>query len=533
MDSTSDGNFDLSTLDCSFLDDWEQESHDFDILDALNLHDGNLEDVHLIDPGAENSGQANVDQHAIDIDAMNMDLPAAKRRVACPTCGLLLLRKTLKRHMNTKHAATQLQFQCSHCPSQFAREDILRRHEVTQHLSTMETVPCPHCGIHIRQRALLEHQASQKCNRARQFVAKKLDLISAAQSFGPQAMTDALAACCYLFMKAWVFEETSNKVGPMSSRVALCSTLPSLDLMILGRLRHEAMHSTRCVLALRIRTPDEYDYAMVLVWLLKEADENIFGFGSVQSNSHLKYLISQYFHFNNTPGPANAMSRLILAARNEYIKSLPRAEQDRLVLGLEDLGDWIEKLRLYHVALPPALTAGSVHDNSKDVGRLYHMLTNDWTTEDWRCLDRGFTQSPFDNVYYDGVYFAFQSCCLLASGSRPCRMHWNRPVPRVNLSEEDFGEELPEEIIVISKGNTPRVAGQQYQQTFDANCQEVNGIIESHNAKPTTLPAKCHEPGIIIEKHRTHSTNFCLSRDFAEFGYYFARRKVSLPPIVK
>ena len=152
--------------------------------------------------------------------------PAWKQRVSCEQCGMRMLRKTLNRHLHSRHGFETLH--CEYCGVNFKRQDHLRRHIQEQHRLQIELVECMYCGKAIRPRYLNDHFKGQKCTRARIVASRSAKTSSCAstgaldvgyansllQTLGTESTIDPLVLCTRLFCWSWAMErEWINKDG--------------------------------------------------------------------------------------------------------------------------------------------------------------------------------------------------------------------------------------------------------------------------------------------------------------------------------
>ena len=213
-----------------------------------------------------------------------------KENASCPICGLVTLKKTLDRHIQSNHQR-KLPISCSFCGKTFARKDIRKRHELEQHYGDTELAQCVHCGNQVRQRVLKDHWNSQRCRRART-LKTSLDF---SQRFGPETVTDGLPVCIRLFnfCRYGILEwdrSASSRFGPCYPIVSSSSPLPEHVLGQICKLRSLAICLTQSMLEKAWIGVRELFQIMVL----GTADKWIFGGHSEEAKTHSRYVISMY-----------------------------------------------------------------------------------------------------------------------------------------------------------------------------------------------------------------------------------------------
>lgn len=169
-------------------------------------------------PFAEVTEEANSNQSTLDTiytsQAMSAAVPWSKRRTKCSICGLIVLQRTLKRHVRDKHDSQKTSLECANCNESCKRLDILNRHMNEQHgeeSGQSGSVDCAYCRQIVRRRAWHDHlKKSQKCTAARE--AFKTSAVSPTAAtrvdssnyvplswIGLESVIDPETSCCFAF----------------------------------------------------------------------------------------------------------------------------------------------------------------------------------------------------------------------------------------------------------------------------------------------------------------------------------------------
>lgn len=217
-----------------------------------------------------------------------------KQKTTCALCGVVLLRKTLLRHIQHKHLL-KLSLKCGICDQSFKRLDILKRHEREQHADDNDTVECTHCGKVVKRRVMKSHFESNRCMVAR----KRLDLSDFEQmtidthqktthlsspKHTPEVV-DPVVLCIYTFgisllvatqIDGWEDFDKIIRAAPIyrQAKIELMNT------------RDRALHSVRTTL----HDNSLGEARLIAVFLLLFADGEAFGWDSTEAVAHAKYL---------------------------------------------------------------------------------------------------------------------------------------------------------------------------------------------------------------------------------------------------
>ena len=223
----------------------------------------------------------------------------------CEQCGRKMLRKTLSRHMHSKHGSDTLQ--CDYCTVTFKRQDHLQRHVQEQHNIHSGLVECVYCGKRIRPRYLNDHFKGQKCRSARAFASRGAAIESCAsstsssmafassllRSLGTTSVIDPLLTCANLFCWSWARGvERFNEHWFISAMLSPFQQQEGPQFIgEIWQLRGLTLHQTRQLVADTCFTSAlEADYCMLCLGLLALADVSIFGPKSPEYRAHWKAL---------------------------------------------------------------------------------------------------------------------------------------------------------------------------------------------------------------------------------------------------
>ena len=249
-----------------------------------------------------------------------------KQRTNCPICRLDLLKKTLPRHMRSRHLGAPTQLRCLLCDETFSRPDTLERHEREQHGGERNMVDCDICGERVCSRALNEHKKSQKCKNARlsalQSKSEHNDLgfhVLRVVPSGLDSLSDPLVVAAWLhrytLLARWTAESKSASadVGRLRQHDDTL-VLPSDILPELWRLRQIALTQTRAAVKRIAHSSSRMacsrslvDDSVIQISLLNAADTFIFGDSSVERQYHIHGLSHM---LNGSPPTLDLISKL-------------------------------------------------------------------------------------------------------------------------------------------------------------------------------------------------------------------------------
>ena len=267
---------------------------------------------------------------------LTQGIPFSKQKTTCQVCGLVILKKTLPRHVRVKHHQQRQLLPCSYCDRTFSRMDIVERHEREQHGEDIGTVECVYCGQDIRQRAIKDHFRSRKCREARAS-PKELERDSPScraqsgtsvfQGLGVEAAMDSILVCSYFLVNAALLRIALNAKLEISQDDALplnTTHVPRQIHVELWELRGLAIRLTRK----RLANIYAHDSAIAEVFSLALADLDIFGEQSEYCEAHIKHLESNKRSLNRLQEAGERMDGAAKATfdnawRNALSKGLP------------------------------------------------------------------------------------------------------------------------------------------------------------------------------------------------------------------
>jgi len=220
-------------------------------------------------------------------------IPYEKQTTTCGFCGLALLKKTLNRHVQTKHVGTP-SLQCQICDQLFSRPDVLKRHQKL-HCTRESDLECMYCGKTIGSRSFRAHLNTAGCVTAQMACQSSKEAAAAATSeqaaeietisrFGIDGNLDVLTLCNYLHgvvFRAYPLEDPQSYHGLLAIR----ETANFQESRILG-LRALALHSMRQSL---IKSGSDARNFLT-AHLLWNIDLGLYGVRSDKTEVHRRYL---------------------------------------------------------------------------------------------------------------------------------------------------------------------------------------------------------------------------------------------------
>jgi len=222
-------------------------------------------------------------------------VPYDKQRTTCCSCGLELLKKTLRRHIRTKHFDTPT-LQCQACGKPCSRSDILKRHQKL-HCTKGNNVACIYCGKSIGIRYLKYHFGTPGC------IAARTALTTSAKSgvnpmlwqtarieitgrFGADSFQDALTTCSYLLGTLERLLATNRD----SNRMPMFRMLKSL-----GSEEPRVLTLRGLALSLMRHGTNAKDYlAVYLMWII---DLVLYVSGANSTRVHERHLAEVFRHY--------------------------------------------------------------------------------------------------------------------------------------------------------------------------------------------------------------------------------------------
>lgn len=132
------------------------------------------------------------------------------KTTSCPICGVLLLKRTLPRHVKYKHQPQVQAIRCAYCTKTFSRRNVRDRHEEEQHGTEVSLMECLNCGQEIRKRTKHEHLRSRRCMEAR----NNSQILEARRSgvFGAQGSREVTVNTC----ESVIYPDVSGRFGLVS-----------------------------------------------------------------------------------------------------------------------------------------------------------------------------------------------------------------------------------------------------------------------------------------------------------------------------
>lgn len=267
-------------------------------------------------PTKRSSSEAEADQKRIVKEKHDKD-PAAKRKAMCHFCKMVMLQKTLSRHITHKHGGLALLHGCEFCDARFHREDTLKRHKHEQHGEGRSMTICIHCKRQVRLRSLNDHLKSRKCRSARTSleseVTEKESLITVNERHfelsgrtGLNSSHDPLLACANFCVITWLIYDTLSYESDdwrhplISIETSILKGLIAPDKVVqLWRMRGAAINSTRLQLSdledAEQMDGSQHDHLMMTIALLSAAEDCIFD----KRSEHTSYLHAHHKAFRD------------------------------------------------------------------------------------------------------------------------------------------------------------------------------------------------------------------------------------------
>lgn len=234
------------------------------------------------------------DEEALTV--ANAGIPYEKQKAACQICGILILRKTLARHIQNKHTEGFLH-ECNVCQQQFKRLDIFQRHQREQHTRNRSASKCDYCGKIVKRRVMRSHLESSSClaarrrysgstQRASAFAIREEYILPLSAQFTIRPNVDAVIICSYLYSTS-LFLTLKVEEGQLVAHYVPRQVQDELRFELETK-RSRALIATREMVR---REPSSAE-SILAILLLSFADTTLFGAESSDALAHTRYLSS-------------------------------------------------------------------------------------------------------------------------------------------------------------------------------------------------------------------------------------------------